>query len=231
MKKESGPIISGMMSSWGEVLAYAQKRKFPANFCLSSPREWMNYLYYIISGEILISLHGPSGGLISLFVLRKHSTLGLISLFSDYPEGVSWMTLTPCECYVFDKKSILSHAPREVILDLFKQVCTMSAAMGRRFSGSTSKRLEVRLARMLIHLIDSCAPEQSSTGQKMVFTPNLTQRMVSELLGMHHVTLSRIIRQLREEGIIGRFNKSSLEILDIPRLKQYADGLMPPLQY
>ena len=55
--------------------------------------------------------------------------------------------------------------------------------------------------------------------------------MASELLGMHHVTLNRVVGMLREQGVIGQFVKNNLEVLDVLALKKYARGEMPPLKY
>lgn len=42
------------------------------------------------------------------------------------------------------------------------------------------------------------------------------------MLGLHQTTVARLIRRLREEGVIGRFTKRELEVLDMERLRELA---------
>ena len=48
----------------------------------------------------------------------------------------------------------------------------------------------------------------------------LSHDELASLVGMHRVTLARVLKELREEGIIGRYSKDHLEILDINALSR-----------
>lgn len=42
---------------------------------------------------------------------------------------------------------------------------------------------------------------------------------------MHRVTFNRIISELRQEGILGKVTKKRIQILDLKRLVQRAEGI------
>lgn len=232
MSKESpGPIITDTTSHWNHILEHAQKRIFPANKTLLYPGDKATVVYYVLKGEVLVSSYSTPSDLNRLFIIRENSFLGLIGLFNQKKSMATWYTLTPCTCYVMDKEYIYSRAPRELLLDMLEQLATMSSSMTRRFAKGNVKRLEVRFARMLIHLTDACTPYMVARSNKVVIKPNLTQKMISELLDMHYVTLNRIIKSFKQQGILGEFKKTQVEILEIDTLRRYAEGKMPPLVY
>ena len=49
-----------------------------------------------------------------------------------------------------------------------------------------------------------------------------SQSDVAAMMGLHQTTVARLIRRLREEGIIGRFTKRELQVLDRERLRRLA---------
>lgn len=225
-----GPIIADTITHWEQVMRYGQRRVFPANYNILQATDINHYLYYLVSGEILISRHNAVGDLMRLFILRKKSVLGMVSLFRQNKSETSWVTLTPCECYILTKEDIYTKTSREFLLNLLEQMAAMSSSMSKRFGGSNSSRLEVRVAQMLLHLAEACVCEKP-LGKSIVFRPNITQRMTSELLGVHHVTLNRIINVFREQQIIGQFGKNRLEILDTEALRRYANDETPLTGY
>ena len=93
------------------------------------------------------------------------------------------------------------------------------------------KRLEVRLARLFMHLIDACERISNTPKGTITIKPNMTQKMASGLLDMHYVTLNRIVAAFKEQGIISDFTKTRMGILDPKTLQKYANGEMPPLEY
>lgn len=228
---QSGPIITGIMSGLEEKLSFAEKRSYPANYTLLQAGGEIECLYYVVSGEVLVSNYASPESISRLFIMREKSMLGLIGMFNPNKSMATWRTLTPCVCYLFSRHDIYARAPREMLLSMLEQMAAMSSSMTRRFAQGNIKHLEVRVARLFIHMLDACERAPARAGEALTIAPKITQALASELLSMHPVTLNRILAALREQGIIGRFTKNRLEILDLDALKQYADGEMPPLEY
>lgn len=226
---QASPIINGCSAAWEQFLAEGDKRKVAANITLLHAGENVNHLYYLQKGEVLISHFAAPDTVTRLFLLREQSMLGLIGLFSSVQPMASWLTLSPCLIYMFSKEYVLEKAPRHLLVNLLEQFGVMSSCMSRRFSRGNNKRHEVRLARLLIHLADMDHMKENNTGSGISIMPRVTQEMVSELLGMHPVTLSKLLGIFRAEGIVGKFTKKRLDILDLDALYKYASGVMPPL--
>jgi len=48
--------------------------------------------------------------------------------------------------------------------------------------------------------------------------PNMTQLDVARLMGVHRVTVTKAISELKSKGIINQFSKKCLDITDFPAL-------------
>ena len=223
-RRQAGPIITNIGDVWEKYLHYGVRRAYPAKHTLLHLGEKSDVLYYIQSGEVLISNYVPPESISGLFILRGKSLLGLIGMFTPNRSMVSWRTLVSCICYLFAKKDIYETLPRELLLNMLEQMGAMNSSMSRIFADGTTKCLDARLARLLLHLTDACPRAGAQPPKGLAVTPSMTQEMASELLGMHPVTMNRLIASLRAEGILGRFTKKKLEILDFDRLVAYADG-------
>ena len=225
----SGPILTGNSAPWDAVLSLGMKREYRVNTPLLHPGEKNDYLYYVKKGEVLVSHFASPESISRLFIIRDSAMLGLIGFFTPVVPLASWLTLRPCTCYLFSRECVNERIPRELLLNLLEQLAFMSSFMTRRFAQGMIKRHEVRLARLLIHLIDACPAQSSSRSPGITVIPSVTQEMASELLGMHPVTLNKILSAFRNEEIIGKFTKNNLQILDMQTLTKYAEGKMPTL--
>lgn len=216
-----GPIITGSSSPWAEHLDAGIRREYPAGAILLNPGERVTHLYYLQKGEVLVSLFPEPENISNLFIMRDDSMLGLIAFFTSARPNASWRTLKPCTMFLFDQESVAEKLPRHLLLNLLEQLASMSSAMTRRFYQGVYGN-EMRLARLVLHLADACAEKTPLGANGLAVSPRVTQEMVSDLLGMHPVTLNKLLAQLRNEGVIGRFTKNRLEILDIAAISRLA---------
>ena len=57
-------------------------------------------------------------------------------------------------------------------------------------------------------------------GKTLRLSPGLSQSEAATLLGLSRATMTRVITELKEQGIIAGFTRHTLEILDRERLAQ-----------
>ena len=58
----------------------------------------------------------------------------------------------------------------------------------------------------------------------MEISPGLSQSEVATLLGISRASMTRVVTALKEKGIVSRFTRRSLRILDKERLKAFAQN-------
>ncbi|MDL2209331.1 Crp/Fnr family transcriptional regulator [Desulfovibrio sp. OttesenSCG-928-O18] len=223
-----GPFIKSDRSPWAGHLHRGIKRSFKANVVLLHPEETCEFLYYVQEGEILTTHFASPEDSHKVNIIGENAVAGIFEMFSPVAPKASWRTLAPSVCYLFSKECVTNDLPKQLLLDLLTQSALMGVTMAGRFVQGTNKRNDIRLARFLLHFLEFC-PTVKEEENGLTIMPNVTQELSGELLGMHPVTLNKLLAAYRKNGIIGKSKKSGLQILDVAALARYAEGSMPPL--
>jgi CRP-like cAMP-binding protein len=225
----AGPIVTGFAAPWEHYLELGARREYRANEILLHPGEKTGHLYYVQKGAVLVSRFDDMGEIVRINIIREKAMLGIINMFTPTVSQTTWLTLRSCVCWLFPRSVVMSGIPRRLLLNLLEQTAFMSSTMSRRFVQGGPKRHEIRLARLLLHLVDADTP-RGLAPRGIRISPNITQEKAGELSGMHPATVNKILAAFRAEGIIGKFTKTNLEIWDMNALCRYAEGAMPPLK-
>ena len=183
------------------------------------------YIYYLVKGTVYRELVTDKG-YESIFSRKRtediaDSLIGVLALYNKRKGTVSrydFIAHTDCVCYRVPKdvcmeylrnhpvllEQVLQHAMNEYtqIMDLF---------LSRR-DGSAAARLCVLLLE-----------RAKETEDGLMISRKCTNVEISKLLSIHKVTVSRMLRALKEEGTVER-STAGLRILRPERLKQYAEN-------
>jgi CRP-like cAMP-binding protein len=229
----AGPIIQDFASPWEEYLAYGTRREYRANTILRHSGEKAEGLIYVQKGEVLVSRYTMPEGLVLINIIRDKAMLGVSSFFTPVsPPSTMWRTLRSCVCYHFSPQYIRNECPRHLLLCLLEQLSFISSTMAHRFVQGGNRHNEARLARLLIHLATTCPTRSLPDGRGISITPFITQEITGDLIGLHPVTLNKLVAAFRAEGILGKFTKNNLEILNLPLLHARAgEGEAEPSLY
>ena len=126
------------------------------------------------------------------------------------------MARTSCQCQCIPAESFRQWVEDKpsVLKDLVILASNNSLELRIAFRSFQEGRIANRLCRILI----SCS-ENVKTG--LVISKDYTFTEMASMLGVHHVTVSRIIRALCEEGVLKK-EEGALRILDFDKLSCYA---------
>lgn len=209
--------IVGLNPCWEDVLHLATRRDFEKDAVIPHTR-WRG-MYYLSRGSVAIAYVAACG--------RERLTLrvGPGCLFneartvSSYEPGVVFQCLEPSVIWRFPEgllqdEAFLSAHP--------KQVASLLHSMGIKIlihytfladMGTGSR--ESHVCRFILNL-------SRQNGNALRFSCPMRQQDVAALLGIHRATLARILRRLREKGIIGAFSCKEVVIHDLRRLEELA---------
>ena len=186
----------------------------------------VEYVYYLVKGTVNREMI-TNKGYESIFACKRtadlaDSLIGILTLYNKTYNTLSrydFIARTDCQCYRIPKEEckeylrnhpvlleeVLSHAVREHanVVDLF---------LARREGSGTARLCTLLLAR--------AKPDAEG---KLTVSKKLTNIEIGKLLSIHKVTVSRMLRALREEGTIEK-TEQGIVILDELRMKQYADN-------
>ncbi len=84
-----------------------------------------------------------------------------------------------------------------------------------------SKLFRINMKVKPLNRICSYLYEMYERYQEMSFCPNITQAEMALLLNMHTVTVSNVIKQLKEKNVLEIFTKKQIIIKDVEKLRHY----------
>lgn len=191
----------------------------------------VEYLYYLTKGyfyrimttikgdEVVYSIKSASDDL-------SQSLVGVFCLFGCYSsrthEGraasTDFIAMTDCEGYLIPKETFYAYAKEhpELLAHLLDAMLDDYTQLIRNFQSHQEQRVANRLCQLLLEYSD---PNQDNT-VRLVKVKSVD---LARFLGVHKVTVARIIKSLKLNGTVERQHEG-LYIIDVPRLERFANG-------
>ncbi|KOY11366.1 Crp/Fnr family transcriptional regulator [Bradyrhizobium sp. CCBAU 45394] len=131
-------------------------------------------------------------------------------------------TLTPCTLGFISHDTLRRlHQRRPVVAEMFWRDTLIDAAMFREWIVNVGQRpAPARLAHVMIELRERLRVIGRVDGN--TFEMPLTQEQIGEALGITAVHANRVIKQLRQEGIV-EFQRGRVTVLDEQKFLELAD--------
>lgn len=204
-------------------------KKFRKGEVILHQGERVDYLYLLEAGSCYRHMVTDKGDTIIYSI--KHggytvnSLLGVLNLYNkEHTSSFSFVARTNCRCscipaeyfrqWVEDKPGVLK--------DLVILAADNSLEVRMAFRAFQEGRIANRLCRILL----SCSTMERG---EMVISRDYTFSEVASMLGVHPVTVSRIVRALCEGHVLQK-DSGRLRITNAEQLTRYADNV-DPLSY
>jgi CRP-like cAMP-binding protein len=131
-------------------------------------------------------------------------------------------TLTPARLGFISHEAVrVLHRKRPVVAEMFWRDTLIDAAMFREWIVNVGQRpAPARLAHLIVELRERLKVIRRVDGA--TFEMPLTQEQVGEALGVTSVHANRVIRQLREDGIV-ELHRGQVTVIDEKKLMELAD--------
>ncbi|MDO7786609.1 Crp/Fnr family transcriptional regulator [Desulforamulus aquiferis] len=184
--------------------------------------EEIQYLYYLMSGTCHRSTITEKGDEIVFGVKKSsenfvQSTLGVLIIYSNGISSNNFIADTTCKCYRIPKKNFLHYIKDKP--ELLNQLITLAMYELRELAGSFQARQEGKVANRLCEQLLKNA--QLRQGKLIVNKDYSNYTTIGRFLGIHKVTVAKILKALKEEGIIDK-DKQGIIILNEKLLTSYA---------
>ncbi len=225
------PIFENLCPSWEKVLQLGTREVFPRGSRIFFTEDLIDGLYYIVEGSIEINLHTVHGPEKVLFIVGKGCIFGEVSCFiGGDAEEASAKTRSDSVLYYFKKETIEQIiAPRfpDLMLELVKTVSYKARMFTELLTDELISNQFTRVCKMIVYLV-RFKEVRIEAGQKhVVLTPNMTQHDIARLMGVHRVTVTKAISELKHRGIVKQFSKKCLDITDFPALLNLVETVEP----
>ncbi len=214
-------LMSSHADIWQKVFDLGERKQWPKKALMYDLGDPVSELVLILDGLVKIVASNWNGELRTLGILGPGSILGEAAFFADSDYRHMIFCVEPCTGISFPRETVLQKilpCYQDLSLYLFKNLAGKSYMMSTQVECIQFMSSEQYIAHFLYHL----AVEQKKKSWIYGKMSSLHLTTLAEVLGMHRVTVTKVVNNLKKQGIISQ-KQSSLVVND-------ADGLMDILR-
>lgn len=205
---------------WTEYLDKGIMLTFKAKERIPNHLNGEKGFYYLKHGKARVTFVGPQGSDITLY----HVGEGTIFYESDAMNNNTHCTvyaITPIEVYFFRASEVftqqfMNNNPK-LILSIMQAQAAKNKHHLRRLANIAGGNAFSNACRLMLDL-------SRSYGNAHEVPLGVTHEEIASILCVRRSWLGKILRRLKDEGIISRCTKARLVIEDMARLQTYASG-------
>jgi CRP-like cAMP-binding protein len=174
-----------------QLSALAQRRRVASGTTLFVKGDPGTALFALGSGSVKITAPSSDGRetMFSLF-FETGEILGEIALLDGRPRSADAVALSDCELIVVERRDFLAllHSEPKIGIKLIELLCARLRLTNQRLEEVVFLNLPARLARLLLRLLEE--KTAAAAGNKL----NITQRAISEMLGVTRESVNRLLQ-------------------------------------
>lgn len=204
-------VIEGMNACWKDVIHLANLHSFSRGQVVDQADDGV---YLVKDGYLSYSCYLHSGERRILYFIGRDSLFNEAGCMIQLKGRVSFEFLTDTQVYAFpsniftDVDFVRSYP--ELCINLSQYIIFKRIYLSHFVANLSNNKPITRVAEILIQLYEN--------KEKVT----ISQLDIGNLLGLHQMTVSRALSQLRDEKIIGKITKNKFEIFAPERLADYA---------
>ncbi|HPH96764.1 MAG TPA: Crp/Fnr family transcriptional regulator [Anaerolineaceae bacterium] len=215
-------IFENLCPSWPSALHLGIRRRIPRGSEIFEPEAQTKGIFFITEGMVEIYLNTLQGPEQTLYFVGSKCIFGEVSCFvSGETSEASVRAREDCTLYFFSLETLQGPIARQfpnLLLELVQAAAYKIRGYSVLLHDSRENDQTVRVVKMILNLISYKGLKPGKDEKRVILKPGMTQNDVAHLLGVHRVTVTKVIKTLKDKGIIKQFTRNKLEILDFPSL-------------
>lgn len=191
-------------TEWESVLALGTRK----NYAKGSRIDSRGYLCYLEKGQIRLTHFTSEGGEKILWYIGEGCLFGETVLLDPQPTESFFIAGADCVAYTFTKELIM-----KIFADRPDLLMNMLHTMARKLRILAAQSASLYLDDVLVRTCKFLALRIVPGSVPLMSNPGISRQQMASLLGVHRVTLYKVLRQQEEAGLFGPFNRQSVTIL------------------
>lgn len=198
---------------------------YPAGHLFHAPGEICPHLFVLRAGRVQVYKLSSEGRVLRLAVLFPPTVFGEVALSEQQENNSFAEAMTEC---------VVGHIPHDmlerILLDYPQVTLRLMELMGQRLHEMENKLVDIafksvpqRLATVLLTLagVPTTGNRSPTTSSPSPTIVRYTHQQLAEMIGSYRETVTRIIGEFREAGLI-RVQGDSIYLTNLARLQQLA---------
>ena len=196
--------MKDMNSFWRSVLHLARCRQWAKGEYVRLGKD----LLFLERGSVRLTHQSIEGGEKVLWYIREGCIFGEAAFFDPLPEENYCICMSACSVYAFSPESVkrISMERPELLLNLFQ-------SMGRKLKILGCQASSLCLDSVLVRVCKFLSQRLEPGSSPLVANIGMPQQEMASLLGVHRISLYRVLRQQEECGLFGPLKGNTITIL------------------
>lgn len=189
------PWLRPTNSPWKEILHLGVKKRFKKNSIILGNGQPVNDLYYLHAGEIKLSSVSANGEEKPIWYICSGNIFGEVPYFDKVDCYSVFTSLTDCIIYTFNRQllteTIIPQYPH-IVMNIFETMANKLRIVSSQINDLSLNPPKIRVYKLIYSL--ALDPNNNIIHN--------SQQELADLLGIHRVTLNRILVDLKIKGIL-----------------------------
>ena len=204
------------------IAAQARIRNFEAGetvFNLGSPGD---HMMAVLSGTIRISVPSPDGRELVLTIIQPGEVFGELAVLDGKERSADAIAENACTLAMLYRSDVLSFFQRNpsAWLKLVEVLCQRLRRTDQAFVEVALLQLPVRLAKMMLRLVEVRTNSTPATAAKIHFS----QRELANMVGGARESVNRCLRNWQHRGIV-QISEGSIVVMNQDALEDIAEPI------
>lgn len=209
--------IANLNLVWEDALGLASRLVYKKNTII--PHVEQQGVYYIKKGQVRLSYISPAGQERIALIYDTHSILNEARTFAGCEVAGCFKCATDVELYLFPKALLLQ---AEFIAKYPEIIKNLLFTMGAKILLHYSFLAEMGTGSSMVQVCKFILSLYAKNNNASTFPVNMTQQEVCDLFGIHRATLARVLKRLKEQGVISHFTAKKVVITNHALLVEMA---------
>ena len=194
-------------------------KRVPGNYVLAEAGSKTRYCYVLLSGRA-VSYECSADGEERIYSVNEEASILLEeNLLFGYPVPVNVRTTVESELVCIDRETlqkVIMEDP-ETALDIIQSMSLKYLSAVEQMKCMNEQTALEKVCELFLTYAERYGVRE---GSKVIIREKLSQEYISSLLGVNRITVVRVIKQLKEAGLIGKL-KGYYYLYDDEQLKDY----------
>jgi CRP/FNR family transcriptional regulator/CRP/FNR family cyclic AMP-dependent transcriptional regulator len=189
-----------------QVASHLIERRFPRNTTIVEEGLAGDYMYVIREGRVKVTKLSEDGREKILEFLDAGSFFGEMALLDRAPRIASVKTLKPVRLLALSRSDFLNLLRKspDLALSVIQELCKRLRTVDDQASALSFQRVKDRTKGLLERL----ARDPHEEGGRV--TPGLTHQQMADMIGTSRETVTRVVKELKQEGWLRQEGKRYL---------------------
>ena len=191
-----------------EIAGLLIERKFPRDAVIFEEGTLGDYMYLIQEGQVKVTKMSEDGREKILEIFGPGDFVGDMSLFDREPRSASIKTTKPCVLMALSRHDFLGllRNNSDMCMQVIQELSRRIREADEQIRSLLFERVEGRTRQLLTRM----AREEVSGRPDRLATAPITHQQLADLVGTSRETVTRVIKELKDEGWLDQVGKQYL---------------------